>query len=322
MRNREMVPQAGLPADALRVKDSIAVCICTYQRTHLLPRLFEKISLQKTEDRFDITIAIVDNDKKAPARIMVSELESRFNVKTSYTVEPARNFAVVRNRVVRLSTGNFIAFIDDDEVPVEDWLYHLWLFSNQCNADGVLGPVRPYFENTPPDWLVRSGLCNRPSHTSGMILNWEQTRTGNTLLRRSIFDECGVWFDPYYATGGEDKDFFKRAEAAGCKFVWCEEAPAYELVPVERQSKSYYLKRALLQGAISAKYDRSGTDDIHRTLKLCAKTLVAAVIYTLLMPLFSLRGMHVLMKYMVKDCHHISRLFAMIGVPLIKQRNF
>jgi succinoglycan biosynthesis protein ExoM len=302
-------------------KDSISICICTFQRTHLLFRLFERIAIQKTEGEFDITVVVVDNHIDGSAREIVSDLSTRYNIQTVYDVEPDRNFALVRNRAVSIASGNFIAFIDDDEVPVEDWLYRLRIMATTHDVDGVLGPVKPYFEQTPPDWLVRSGLCDRPSHPSGMIMNWEQTRTGNTLLKKAIFDQRGVWFDPHYATGGEDKDFFKRAEAAGCKFVWCEEAPAYELVPLERQCKSYYLRRALLQGAISAKYDRS-TGDTRGAFQLCVKTLAAAAAYTLFLPVFFLGGMHVFMRYLVKDCHHIGRLSAMVGIPLIKQRNF
>jgi glycosyltransferase involved in cell wall biosynthesis len=302
-------------------RDWITVCVCTYRRTHLLPRLFEKLAVQQTDGQFDFDVVAVDNDRESSARAMVSSLASRLRLPLRYDVVPDRNFARVRNRAVELAPGEFIAFIDDDEVPFENWLSRLHAAIKQYHADGVLGPVRPYFDQTPPRWLAKSGLCERPSYPTGTVLNWGQTRTGNTMLRKTIFSRHGVWFDPRFATGGEDKDFFKRAAAAGCKFVWCEEAAVCELVPLERQRKRYYLKRALLQGAISLKYDldsqRSGNFS-----RLAFKTLTAAVGYTLLLPVFFIAGMHVLMKYLVKDCHHISRLSAMMGRPILKNRDF
>lgn len=302
-------------------RDSISVCVCTYRRTHLLPRLFEKLAVQRRDSEFDFDIVAVDNDAGSSARTMVSSLASRLNLEATYDVVPVKNFAMVRNRAVELAEGQFIAFIDDDEVPVENWLSRLRFTLNQCSADGVLGPVKPYFDQTPPSWLIKSGLCERPSHITGAVLHWGQTRTGNTMLRKSIFYQHGIWFDPRYATGGEDKDFFKRAAAAGCKFVWCEEAVVYELVPPERQRKFYYLKRALLQGAISSKYDLESGSAID-SFRMIVKTLSAAIAYTLLLPAFLVGGMHVFMKYLVKDCHHISRLSAMIGLPIIRDRNF
>jgi cellulose synthase/poly-beta-1,6-N-acetylglucosamine synthase-like glycosyltransferase len=288
---------------------------------HLLPRLFGKLALQRTGGEFDFSIVVVDNDSEASARASVYKEAEGFRLQVTYDVEPERNFALVRNRAVRLSEGNYVAFIDDDEVPVEDWLYRLRLTAYQCDADGALGPVKPYFDTSPPDWLTRSGVCERPVHPTGMLMGWEQTRTGNALLHKSIFDQKGIWFDPGYATGGEDKDFFKRAMNAGCRFVWCEEAAAYELVPPERQTKSYHLKRALLQGAISAKYDRESGRRLGN-LRLGLKTAIAATGYTLLLPVFMLGGVHVFMKYLVKDCHHISRLAAMMGSPILKNREF
>src|SRR6267378_2274871 len=94
----------------------ITVCICTYRRLHLLPSLFEALARQDTEGRFTFSVAIVDNDSGS-ARRTVEELSARLSMKVRFDVEPERNFARVRNRVVQLAEGDFIAFIDDDEVP-------------------------------------------------------------------------------------------------------------------------------------------------------------------------------------------------------------
>jgi succinoglycan biosynthesis protein ExoM len=298
----------------------ISVCICTFMRMHLLDRLFESLSRQKTEERFRFSLVVVDNDREASARTTVSESASRFHLPVTYDVEPDRNFSLVRNRAVKNALGDFVAFIDDDELPVEHWLLDLHRTAEKHDSDAVLGPVRPYFDATPPKWLRRSGLCERPSYRTGTRIPWEETRSGNVLLRKTIFDQKGVWFDPRYDTGGEDKDFFKRAAGAGGKFVWCEEAAVYELVPVERQRRAYYLKRALLQGAISLKYD--GLGDRGRLARVCVRTVIAASAYTLLLPFFLFCGMHTFMKYLVKDCHHVGRLSAILGVPLVKTRNF
>lgn len=301
--------------------ETISVCICTFRRTHLLPRLFASLAGQKTGGVFDFSLVVVDNDSAGSSRATVSELASRFQLQVAYDIEPERNFALVRNRALGLAPGDYIAFVDDDEVPLEDWLLQLHATANKYAADGVLGPVRPYFHTQPPDWLLKSGLCERPRHPTGMVMHWKQTRTGNTLIRRAVFEDYGIWFDPHFGTGGEDMDFFRRAIAAGCRFFWSEEAPVYELVPAERQQKSYHLKRALLQGAISCKYEgrRGNTAEL---AELYFKTGIAAVIYTLSMPAFWLIGMHAFMKYLVKDFHHIGRLFAFMGLEVFTSRNF
>jgi glycosyltransferase involved in cell wall biosynthesis len=236
-------------------------------------------------------------------------------------MEPARNFAVIRNRALEVIDGNLCAFVDDDELPNEDWLLQLRQTLDKSKADGVLGPVRPYFERAPPSWIVKGNICARPEYRTGTVLHWRQTRTGNALLRASLVTQDGLRFDPHFGTGGEDVDFFRRASIAGKVFVWCNEAPAFELVPAARLRRRYYIKRALLQGGISLKYAVDGSS-VLRALGVAAKAGCAVIVYTLALPLFFIAGHHIGMKYLIKDCHHIARLAAMVGISRSTGRGF
>ena len=299
----------------------ITVCICSYRRPELLERLLTALAAQRTDGRFTFSCAVVDNDADASARAVVDSLQPAFPVSLRYAVEPARNFALARNRALDLVTGEYLAFIDDDETPREDWLLQLWRTLDQYRADAVLGPVRPFFETEPPSWILRSRICDRPSYATGTPLHWSKTRTGNVLLRASIARNDGIRFDPAYAIGGEDVDFFRRAAGAGKRFVWCEEAPAYELVPEARLRRRYHVKRAFLQGRVSLQYAAERPSAL-ATLRVAAKASVAVALYTSLLPFLFLLGDHLGMKYLIKDCHHISRLLATLGVPHSLSRNF
>jgi succinoglycan biosynthesis protein ExoM len=301
--------------------DEITVCVCSYRRPELLERLLAALAVLRTDGLFTFCCVVVDNDAAATARTVVQRLQPTFRVPIRYAVESARNFALARNQALKMISGRFLAFIDDDEVPQEDWLLQLWRTLHLYDADAVLGPVRPYFETRPPSWVVRSGICERPSHATGTALHWRQTRTGNVLLRTAIVLENGVRFDPAYATGGEDVDFFRRAALAGNKFVWCEEAPAYELVPESRLRRHYFLKRAFLQGRVSLKYATEKPSSVG-TLRVAAKAFGAMVLYTLALPILFLLGEHIGMQYLIKDCHHIGRLLAILGVSHSASRDF
>jgi succinoglycan biosynthesis protein ExoM len=321
LNHTEPVAAIAVVAGMTVEPDEITVCVCTYRRPELLERLLAALAVQRTDGLFTFSCAVVDNDASASARNVLERLKPTFPVPIRYAVEPTRNFALVRNHALSLVSGKFLAFIDDDEVPREDWLMHLWRTLHQYHADAVLGPVRPYFESQPPSWVVRSRICERPSHETGSTLHWRQTRTGNVLLRTAIVAQDGIRFDPAYATGGEDVDFFRRAAGAGKTFVWCEEAPAYELVPVARLHRQYYLKRAFLQGRVSLKYATERPSALG-TLRVAAKAFVAMVVYTCAMPVLFLLGDHVGMKYLIKDCHHIARLLAILGVSHSRSRDF
>ncbi len=301
--------------------EEITVCICTYRRPELLERLLVALAKQRTDGRFHFSCVVVDNDGTASARPLIERLQPTLPFPIRYDVEPARNFALVRNRAIGLASGKLFAFIDDDEVPREDWLIQMLRVLDEHGADAVLGPVRPYFEGEPPRWIVRSGVCDRPPHPTGMVLHWRQTRTGNVLLRAAMIKDEGLRFDPAYASGGEDIDFFRRAAGAGKNFVWCEEGAVYELVPESRLRRSYHLKRAFLQGRLSLKY-ATDRPTITARLQVAAKALTAAVLYTTALPVLFLMGHHLGMKYLVKDCHHVGRLLAMAGIARSTNRNF
>jgi succinoglycan biosynthesis protein ExoM len=283
-------------------KEHISVCICTYKRPELLGRLLLAVSGQDTGGLFTYSVVIADNDQLESARAVVSELAMAAPIPMHYYVEPRQNIALARNKAVANSIGDFVAFIDDDETPPRDWLVRLLAVLKAYQADGVLGPVVPRFYAPPPEWIRRGKLFDRPSPPTGTWLRWKQTRTGNALLRRSVFDMPEPPFRPECGGGGEDVDFFRRMIAKGRRFVWCAEASVDELVPAERCRRTYLLKRALLRGG--ARHNRGWP--------VCV-SVAAIPIYAVALPLLLVCGQHVFMRYLIKECDHLGRLLALVA---------
>lgn len=297
----------------MSIRRNISVCICTYKRPKLLKRLLLEMESQHTDDNFNFSIVVVDNDKHESARQTVTAHKSKSKLSIEYHVQPEQNIALTRNKAIEIAQGDFIGFIDDDEFPAQNWLLNLYKVINDCNADGVLGPVLPHFENSPPKWILNGRFFERPTHTTGHILKWYNTRTGNTLLRKELFQSGHTWFDPNYGSGGEDRDFFKRKIENGHVFVWCNEAPVYETVPPERWKRKVMMKRALLRGKVA--YENSMEKHL-----ILIKSILAVLIYTAGLPVLLIIGHHAFMKYLVKDCDHIGNILAAVGVDIVKEK--
>jgi succinoglycan biosynthesis protein ExoM len=295
----------------------ISVCICAYKRPQLLRYLLLKLESQQTEGLFDYSIVIVDNDSAETARQTAEACAQQWKIPISYYVEPEQNIARARNRAIEKSEGDFVAFIDDDEFPNEDWLLKLYKTLCEFQADGVLGPVNPYFETKPPEWVIKGRLCERASFQTGFVIKKpESTRTGNVLLNRKLFDGIIDPFNPEFGkTGGEDVDFFKRMMQKGHIFVWCDEGCVSEIVPPERYKKSYFLKRALLRGVTNSRKVSFLSFDI-------PKSLLALVLYTPVLPVLFLFRYDLFMKYLIKDCDHIGKLLALCGLKVVRERTF
>lgn len=293
----------------------ISVCICTFKRPDLLNRLLHELEYQKTEGLFTYSVVVIDNDYRESAKQIVLEYAEKSSITINYCLEPKQNIARARNKALENAKGNFIAFIDDDEIPARNWLYNLFKTCNAYRAHGVLGPVIPYFEKKPSHWIIKGRFFERLTYNSGYKLKWYETRTGNCLFRKEILDGENHAFRPEFATGSEDVDFFRRMMKKGKIFIWCNEAIVYEFIPSSRCKASYLLKLALLRGGNSLKYGNNLTF-------LLFKSFIAIPLYSFLLPFFWIIGFHYLMIYLIKIFDHVGRLFALIGIYPIKKRDF
>jgi len=293
--------------------EEISVCICTFRRPPLLRLLLKEVEKQETEGLFSFCVVVVDNDSLQSARQVVTEFAASSSRPVQYCVEPEKNIALARNRAVNSTRTAYVAFIDDDEIPCAGWLCNLFKACRKHAADGVLGPVKPYFEHEPPQWVLQGGFFERPTHMSGYRLDWPEMRTGNVLLKREVLCELEQPFRHEFATGGEDVDFFRRMTQRGKVFVWCNEAAVSELVPQSRCRCSYLLRRALNRGSNFPK--RS-----HRPIDSLLRSLVAVPLYTLALPIALFFGKHMVVRYLIKLCDHSSRILAYLGWEVQRDR--
>lgn len=288
----------------------------------LLGRLLDSLENQELDyksSKLSIEIIVVDNDPAGSGSATVQKHKENSRYEIKYAIEPKKCFATIRNKTLQLSEGSWIAFIDDDERAPSNWLVSLLTEIEKNKSDGALGPVRPYFDTPPPNWLVKSEICERPEPPTGTLLDYTQTRTGNALINARVFKELGLSFDTRFASGGEDVDFFKRAMAKGCKFTWTNDAAVYELVTPDRMKLSFHTKRKLLEGYIATMRHH---DKFVTRLKKAAKNVVAIIAYALLLPVFFILRNGKDALFLIKICHHLGQFSSRLGIPLVKDRTF
>ena len=289
----------------------VCICICTYRRADILRRLLEALKAQKTEGRFTWSILVVDNDKQQSARSSVERFAGESGISVQYLVEARQNISLARNMAAENAQGEYLAFIDDDEIPPASWLLTLFCAREKFDSDGALGPVKPQFDNAPPRWIIDGKFYERRTYPTGFVIDGPKGRTGNVLLKREIFNYPDPPFRPEFITG-EDQDFFRRMIEKGHVFIWCDEAVAYEVIPQVRWSRKFMLKRALLRGEIALLHPTCGARDI-------AKSIVAVPLYAILAPLALLRGQGKFMLCLVKMFDHLGKVLALVGIHPVRR---
>jgi succinoglycan biosynthesis protein ExoM len=317
-------PSTKNPADPstqrlAMTQDHISVCICTYKRPEMLAHALEGIGSQVSNGDFTFEVVVVDNDRMRSAEAVVESFQAKTELTIVYDCEPEQNISLARNRAIRNASGNFIAFIDDDEVPVNDWLYGLFRIIKDFGADGVLGPVLPFYPAGAPRWLKKGNVLHRHRLGTGTRLTVRDTRTGNVLLSRAVFEEGDVWFDPAFGrTGQEDKDFFRRQLARERAFIWCDEAVAYETVPPERWQIAFHIKKFWRGGTLNGEHlRRSGSAG----LRVVVKRVLSVPVW-LIGLLFALPfGKHVWIRPAMKLAYCSGCVLAYCGFSLMRYRD-
>lgn len=298
-------------ADGVRILPHIAVCICTYKRPEMLKRLLLNVGEQRTDLAFTYSIVVADNDEGRSGEQTVEEARALLPVPVKYCSEPHRGIARARNKVIENSEGDYVALIDDDELPEPDWLLNLLRAYCRYNVAGVLGPVKRFLEPEAPQWLRRSSLYDRPVKPTGLEVKWREARTGNVLLNRAIFAGDPAPFRPEFRAG-EDQDYFQRKIQQGYRFVWSSDAVVSEVLPPARWSRKYYIRKALMQGANAAIQPDCGLMSI-------AKSLIAVPLYALALPVAFLMGQHRFMTLLVKLCDHAGKLLGRLKMNPVRE---
>lgn len=235
--------------------EHISVCVCTCRRPQLLAQLIKGLLHQTTRDAFSYSIIIVDNDPSGSARETVDSFISQSEIQIKYLHEPNPGITYARNKSIENSTGDYIAFIDDDEVPEEDWLYQLYSALKTYDADAVFGSVLPVFEVEPPAWILnrRYFYWRDARHQTGSQTIPKRAVTNNALVRRDAIVRYHLRFDHHFAfTGGEDNMFFIQLamRKRNAKYIECAEAIVHEFIPADRCKPDYIVKRNILEANV------------------------------------------------------------------------
>ncbi len=223
----------------------VSVCIATHKRPDGLDRLLASLVAQQGAPCFDVVV--VDNDVARSGEAVAGRYKDR--LKLQYLVEPVRGLARVRNRSVDAATGEFLAFIDDDEWACPEWLRAIFATAIARQADIIAGPVEIVFDDEVPDHIRSCSLFRRASVPDGKKVPWHATHTSNALVRRSALPDPASPFDTAFdLTGGEDVDLFSRMIGRGALAVGSAAAVVFEHRPRRRASLRWLLRRALRNG--------------------------------------------------------------------------
>lgn len=239
---------------------SVVICAYTQRRWDLLCRSVDSVLAQTLPA--DQIIVVVDHNDDLFRR---AATDRRFAAVTVLRHTGPPGLSGARNRGVAESTGEIVAFLDDDASAADGWLSALLTGYQDPQVIGVGGRIEPVWPRRRPallcpelDWLV--GCTYR-----GMPMTGTEIRNmigANMSFRRWIFDAIGGFRTDIGRTaaaplGGEETELCIRAGAAtGGRFRYAADAVVAHHVAQDRTGWRYLLRRAWAEGLSKAAVSR------------------------------------------------------------------
>ncbi len=304
-----MVEQAGL---------QVTVGVCTFRRPEALQQTLDSLA-QQSWPHSAFEVVVVDNDVQCSAQAQVERFAQTVGALcVRYAVEPGRGVSHVRNQCVALARGEWLAFIDDDEVASPDWLANLMAAQRRFSADVVLGPVNTVWPAHAPTWLraLSRGTAYAGMGT-GTVVPPGLGGCGNVLMRLADVRARGM--EPFKAalslTGGEDGELFNWLRQQGAKIVWCSEAFADEHQPARRLRLGYHLHRSLQFATVHWRGEYTKWGLLRSIPKAAAGAVFGLAFLTLGGVLFQVRPAQGA-KLLMTGMRGLGRVLALFGVQV------
>jgi len=240
---------------------TISVVICAYSEERWDDLAAAVASCQGQTLRADEIIVVIDHNDQLRVRA-----EDEFADVLVISNESARGLSGARNTGVAHSTGDVIAFLDDDAFADPDWLEHLTVPMADTLVAGTGGWIVPHWPGVEPTWYPASFLWVLGCSYDGLPASGARIRNpigSNMALRRRVMETVGgftlgIGRIGKVPLGGEETElciqYATRVPAE--RFVLSREAVVHHRVPTSRLTWRYFLSRCWAEGLSKAVISR------------------------------------------------------------------
>ena len=243
-------------------------------------------SLQTQTRRPDEIILVVDHNETLLARAVEQGWEGVLVVPN----RQAQGLSGGRNTGIAVSSGDLLAFLDDDAVAGSEWIENLVRYAAEPVVLGCASIINPIWLAARPRWFPDEFLWTVGCSHRGLPTAATPVRNvfgGAMMIRRAVFDAVGDFHKALGRSGGslascEETEICLRASAAfpQGRFMMVPTAKVGHKVPGTRLTWGYFRRRCVAEGrskAYLAKLvQRRGTLNTERDYVL--RTLIKGVL--------------------------------------------
>ena len=243
----------------------ISVVICTYNRADRLRLALEALSQQTLSSR-KFEVLVIDNRSTDNTSSICQSLQAKF-VNFRYIYEPIQGLSRARNTGWQLAQSSYIAYLDDDAIPCEQWVESILTAFEavQPTPVSVGGSIYPLWEIPKPDWITPVMEALFTILDGGAVARWfeenEYPWGANIAYRRDALEKIGGFCEQLGRNGqsllsGEESLLNATLTAQGEKFYYSPTASVSHWVSKERINPNWLVQRSYWQGCSVALVDQ------------------------------------------------------------------
>lgn len=240
-------------ASRRNIKVSVIICAYTMERLKDIHEAVDSV-LTQTLEPYEVIVAIDHNEELYG--MLRSELSG--NVKLVLN-EGDDGLSETRNVGIRATTGEIIAFIDDDATAMGTWLENLIPPFEDPAVMAVGGQTLPlWLDGKNPGWFPEELNWVVGCTYQGLPLNGNNVRNvpgGNMALRKGVFNTIGFFRTEVGRRGktrgvGEEADICLRIKQyiPGAHILYEHKAVVNHKIPAWRLSLRYLAQRSYNEG--------------------------------------------------------------------------
>ena len=230
------------------------IIIPTKDRREMLSHLLDSIQQLTAIDRIVPEIIVADNNSRDDTYEYLARIAGSFPTPIRFLRVLRGGKSAAINDAALLSTGNVLAFLDDDVVVDKTWLTSVETFFNTsgyCAAQGTVRLQSPAGDD-PEVQRLNQRYRTIPIVDHDSSLKEVRSLNGsNFFVRRDAFDRIGG-FDERLGPGAsgtsEDVEFASRLAQWGIAIGLAPNAVVYHHVDWDRLTDEYFIKRHWQQG--------------------------------------------------------------------------
>lgn len=229
----------------------ISLVIATYNRAEQLMTTLVSVAAQSLAPEAWECVVVDNNSTDATRERVAAFGACHPELHIRYIFEREQGLSAARNAGIAASQGDIIAFVDDDERIVPDFLgAYVDLFDSHPEAMAAGGCIIAEYPTGRPRWMSRfteQPIANPMNYgaTVRLFPKGKIPGGGNMAFRREALVRVGI-FDTSLGRmgksliGGEESDLFERMATVGMRPYYVPRAVMYHIIPAEKLTREYF----------------------------------------------------------------------------------